>query len=563
MKKVVISCGPIPAKLDSVKFITNRFKGGLAFQTAAYLASVGHDVTIITWAYTQIPDEVSNLCHVTVDDVTEYYNWYFENASKYDAFIMAAAVANLMPSSPYEGKFPSHKYQVGEKFNIEFEIAPRAIDIIKKLNPRACLIGYKLFDTKSDEELIEIGRHTLMDSKANIIFANTPTTAKYRKIALMADGATIPCNFYEHMELIDKAINADYFKTEVSPLEFEENNNPHIRMALAIVKLYEQTFINGFGTVAVPVHGMPGAFATTARGHNGSPVLVRAVDYNTRTVYASGKATLNAPTLCKALELAPPEAIILHRHENDPRYLKEKCTTLSHYCFPGTTEEVSMVANYGLKLKYVFHCPIWRISLPYHGDLRIIKPAAVDWNQYYMQFPKKYFSIPAEMQLLINAYANRENTLELGANRTACTTYSYDPFVQAKNAINLSWDEVIARNWDFVVAKNSINYFAPEKLKEIVNHAKVFVANTFITAPEEKITECEAAVLFQDNRLSGKKINAIKHALLLPDDSLLLHSFYAYNQTDFEKLGLHISRYGTNSALVTKGTQPYLKHIIE
>ena len=30
-KNIVISCGPIPARLDSVKFITNRFKGGLAF----------------------------------------------------------------------------------------------------------------------------------------------------------------------------------------------------------------------------------------------------------------------------------------------------------------------------------------------------------------------------------------------------------------------------------------------------------------------------------------------------------------------------------------------------
>ena len=30
MKKVVISAGPIPAQLDPVKFITNKFKGGLA-----------------------------------------------------------------------------------------------------------------------------------------------------------------------------------------------------------------------------------------------------------------------------------------------------------------------------------------------------------------------------------------------------------------------------------------------------------------------------------------------------------------------------------------------------
>ena len=49
MKKVVISCGPIPARLDSVKFITNRFKGGLAFKTANYLIERNYDVTIVTW----------------------------------------------------------------------------------------------------------------------------------------------------------------------------------------------------------------------------------------------------------------------------------------------------------------------------------------------------------------------------------------------------------------------------------------------------------------------------------------------------------------------------------
>ena len=38
MKKVVISAGPIPAQLDPVKFITNKFKGGLALKTAEYAA---------------------------------------------------------------------------------------------------------------------------------------------------------------------------------------------------------------------------------------------------------------------------------------------------------------------------------------------------------------------------------------------------------------------------------------------------------------------------------------------------------------------------------------------
>jgi phosphopantothenoylcysteine synthetase/decarboxylase len=140
-KKVVISCGPIPARLDSVKFLTNRFKGGLAFKTANFLKDE-YDLTIVKWTHTELPNKYdwTNTQIVNVIDVAQYYKWFEEHAADYDAFIMAAAVANLMPSNPWEGKFPSHNYKVGDQFDIKFEIAPRAIDIIKKVNPRACLI---------------------------------------------------------------------------------------------------------------------------------------------------------------------------------------------------------------------------------------------------------------------------------------------------------------------------------------------------------------------------------------------------------------------------------------
>ena len=131
-KKVVISCGPIPARLDSVKFITNRFKGGLAFKTACLLKDNGYDLTIVKWSFTELPESLSDCKIVNASDVFEYYDWFEKHACDYDAFIMAAAVANLTPVNPYEGKFPSHNYKVGEKFNIEFQIAPRAIDIIKQ-----------------------------------------------------------------------------------------------------------------------------------------------------------------------------------------------------------------------------------------------------------------------------------------------------------------------------------------------------------------------------------------------------------------------------------------------
>jgi len=124
-KTVAISCGPIPAKLDSVKFVTNRFKGGLAFKTAVALATT-YEVTVVKWVHTPLPlpDGMDKVKVVNVSDVFDYYKWFEANATEFDAFVMAAAVANLVPSEPYEGKFPSHNYEVGERFEITFEIAP-------------------------------------------------------------------------------------------------------------------------------------------------------------------------------------------------------------------------------------------------------------------------------------------------------------------------------------------------------------------------------------------------------------------------------------------------------
>lgn len=543
MKKVVISCGPIPARLDSVKFITNRFKGGLAFKTAESLIyNPEFQVTLVKWRNTPLPDSTwppksfwDQAIIVNVDDVFDYYKWYEENAANYDAFVMAAAVANLTPSNPYKGKFPSHNYQVGEKFNIEFEIAPRAIDVIKKKNPRACLIGYKLFDAQSDDELIEIARHTLKDAKANIIFANTPASAKSKKIAVMADNTTIQCSFDEHIELIKKAINQKYFQTVIEPLTAEELENADIRRALSIVKMFDKTF-PGFGTVAVPVSNSSTAFATTSRGHSGEPVIVRSVDRDAFTVYATGKATLNAPTLSVFLEYAGRDNIIVHRHDDDLLFNNQEKfdREIKEYQFPGTIDECYSLAS-------VFTSKdVRRVKLCGHGDLYCHPIKDVDWNLYHYLFPKKYFSIPASMESFISSYKDGE-TLEVGCNTHACTKYAYDPYVQAENAINLTKDEVLKRRFHLIVAKNSINYLPMEFIKQLLERTECFIANTFRAAPDEKITEDESAITVGDT---------VYHTLRLPDDSIMEHTFFAYTDSDFEKLGFEIHPYKKNSCLI-------------
>ena len=547
-KNIVISCGPIPARLDSVKFITNKFKGGLAFKTAEMLIDTDkYDMTIIVWDGTTIPEKYLECPHyyankhvhlVKVKDVIDYCNWFKENATNYDAFILAAAVANLMPSNPWEGKFPSHNYKVGEKFNIEFEIAPRAIDIIKQINPRACLIGYKLFDG-SYEELINAARLTQAESKANAIFANTPKTAKTEKFMETADNSVVRCSFDEHVDWIQKLIESHYFKTEVEPLTDKQKKDANVREAIAVVKMYEKTF-NGFGTVAVPIPNHGNWFATTSRGHKGDPVVVYDVDFENHIVKASDKATLNAPTLFAALN-GRTDVIVVHRHNDDPLFKDtEADAELKAYTFPGTVEEVEAIKEVLDKHKKSNNV---RILLYEHGDLSILPISDPDWNEYRNQFPERYFS------QAVTVSSGDGETLELGAGKTSSAKYVYDKYVKCENAINLTEKELFQKHYNFVYANNAINYFGKLIISKILKCTDSFMANTFLNAPDEKVTDKEAVI-------TDKSI--VHHNLRLNDDSLVRHVFYAYSEEEYKELGLDVTRYGKNSAYISKNCSKLL-----
>lgn len=551
-KKIIVTCGPMPARLDSVKYLTNMFKGGLAFRTASYLAKQpDFEVTVVCWQYAQIPKDIADWhALVTVRDVFEYYDWIVANANNYDAFVMAAAVANLTPVHPWEGKFPSHEYKPGEEFDIKFMIAPRAIDAIKPLNPRACVIGYKLFDADSDEELVEIAGHTLHDAKANVIFANHPKTAKSKKIAVTADGSAVPMDFEEHLRFMARAIRQEYFRTEIEPLTEAELADPDIREALAAVGMYDQTF-DRYGTVAVPVENHPGMFATTSRGHKKGPVIVRNVNPDTKTVTASGKATLNAPALAALLKRQGYRGIVVHRHWDDPvgdKSYAEKYAGTKYapddYVFPGT------LAEHACAEKIPFNSALPWLQ-PYHGYLSFRPFLKVDWERYNELFPDKYFKPQCEMLDLAKYFREKNlDVLEIGGNKRPMGNLSYDPYCEPEPdfARPVSHDELVSRDFPLVICFNAVNYLSRAEIIEILSHSGAFAANTFRKAPEEKISELEYAIRDDDHNEP-----VVRHGLWLNDDSLMRHRFHAYDKTDFEGMGLRCWEYGTNSMVVYRG----------
>lgn len=557
-KSIVISCGPIPSKLDSVKYITNRFKGGLAAKTVGFFVNKGYDVTVIKWKYSELDFACESSPNVIdVDDVYEYYNWFCENAKNYDAFIMAAAVANLTPVEPFEGKFPSHLYREGEEFSLNFKIAPRAIDVIKKLNPKAFLVGYKLYDAKSDEELVEIAKHTLEDSKANIIFANTPKNAKSRKIALLQDDSVIPMTFNDHLEFINKLFLQEYFSTTIIDPEqcpAYRDNKDKIEMAFGAVKMFEQS-IDKFGSIAIKI--TDDSFVTTSRGHKGEPVFVEKVDVKNRKVYASAKATLNAPAMYAVLQKGYDFAF--HRHDAP----ESKWCTYKDYVFPGTIGEYYKIKN-TLDF-YCFSMPEFSLTEPFHGTIaglrltgvpeqilglvrhiigKNLSPEFVDWDRYDEIFPKKYMRPIKQIDEVLEKYKGKE-TLELGGNHYSTTKYVFDPFISKSDTaemISLSFLE--SHKFDLIVCKNSINYLSESRINMALDslaEGSMFIANTFDGAPKLKITENEVA--FSNGM--------VVYHYLVHDGHLYFHKFDDRNAEWYEKRGFTVEKYGKNSLIVS------------
>jgi len=340
-KSLLITVGPIPAKLDSVKLITNKFKGGLALKTAEALQS-SHRITILAHTSTDIPKDklAPETTVIRIEDVMDCYEKL--RTIEADTYVLAGAVANLMPVNPWKGKFPSHNYKVGDTFNIPFTIAPRAINQIRKWHPNATLIGYKLFDG-TDEELLAAGHETLRESGAHVVFCNHPAWAKTKKIALTQDGARIEMSFDKHIAFIARASQLEWYRTKATGSEWSNPQKKELSQLVTSLGTPDGKLLLG---CAAYRHGA--GFITTARGKSNPSqhVWVENVDHEAKLITATGKATLNAPTLARMFATFPDAQWILHGHQQIP----DISTKL--YAFPGTTEEASLGENQNFNVEH-------------------------------------------------------------------------------------------------------------------------------------------------------------------------------------------------------------------
>lgn len=340
--KILVTGGPVHARLDSIKIITNAFRGGRMLHLALELQDMKNvEVTYLVASHLKrdVAEQISRLSPqwrnsrktsvreiVTHNGFLDYEDYICTYAHEFDAVVLGAAVVNLIPVKPWEKKFPSHDYKLGEVLQIPFMIAPRVIDQVKKRAPETKIFGFKLLDGVPEAELVEAAYDIVLDSGAVAVFANDRKNLD-RKLIVTKERSVIPMDVGGIAQFIVDCTGDKYYHTEQvnAPATLLPSVDAALARCVYMLKQYGDRFRKKygkekyvFGTVASRVLGQPLTFVTTVRGKKDlAPwTLVADVDHEKLCVHVvGGKASLNAPLLHWLFKTNGNLETIVHFHE--------------------------------------------------------------------------------------------------------------------------------------------------------------------------------------------------------------------------------------------------------
>jgi len=355
--KILVTGGPVHAHLDSIKIITNAFRGGRMLGLALELQALGCEVVYLTAEHmkSEVQKTFRNLAVWKRPEILMHKGFldYEEQiltltaSLEFDAIVLGAAVANLVPVNPWPGKFPSHTYKPGDTLDIKFMVAPRVIDQVKRHAPKTKLFGFKLLDGAPEEELVEAAYDIVLASGAVAVFANDRQNLDH-KLAVTKERSVIPLEPDELAKFIKECAEDEYYQTlEVGqlPLTMLPSMQAAVERCTELLQRYEDKFAKTygkneyvFGTVATRLLGSPLTFLTTKRGKTKGTrwwTHVVSVDHEKRCVHVVGpKATLNAPLLHWLFKHNEQLQSIVHFHGEAP----ETTTSVPWYP-PGTVRD--------------------------------------------------------------------------------------------------------------------------------------------------------------------------------------------------------------------------------
>ncbi len=167
-KKFLISVGGTYEEIDSIRGITNRSSGKMGLEIAKEAFIQGADVTLVTGrievhvpkVFYRIPVESSKEMEIELRKLVP------EN----DIFISAAAVSDFTVNGKLSLKYD--KIPSDEELTLNLKPTPKILNMVKKINPKIFLVGFKAGYDVTEEELVSMAQKSIKTSGSDFIVAN-------------------------------------------------------------------------------------------------------------------------------------------------------------------------------------------------------------------------------------------------------------------------------------------------------------------------------------------------------------------------------------------------------
>ena len=185
MKNIIVTAGGTSEKIDNVRKITNSSTGKLGMKITLELLKKYNDVKIYYVCSRNSLRPINDRVEVIEIDGTMDLKNNIEKLltqNKIDYFIHSMAVSDYMVD--YVTNLESIKSNNIKVINdtkissneenlvIVLKPTPKIISIIKNISPETYLVGFKLLDSVSREELISVAKKLRDKNKCDLVVAN-------------------------------------------------------------------------------------------------------------------------------------------------------------------------------------------------------------------------------------------------------------------------------------------------------------------------------------------------------------------------------------------------------
>lgn len=185
MKNIIVTAGGTSEKIDNVRKITNSSTGKLGMKITLELLKKYNDVKIYYVCSRNSLRPINDRVEIIEIDGTMDLKNNIEKLltqNKIDYFIHSMAVSDYMVD--YVTNLESIKSNNIKVINdtkissneenlvIVLKPTPKIISIIKNISPETYLVGFKLLDSVSREELISVAKKLRDKNKCDLVVAN-------------------------------------------------------------------------------------------------------------------------------------------------------------------------------------------------------------------------------------------------------------------------------------------------------------------------------------------------------------------------------------------------------